>query len=400
MEGNVLTRARTRLPGPLARQLTPQRVTFGGLFTGALLAFLSLGVVVPVLPRYVTGPLAGGDVAVGVVTGAFAFTAVVCRPLAGRLTDVHGRRIVVLVGALLSAFAGLIYFLPAGLAGLVAARLVLGAGEGFVFTAGLTWTADIAPEDGRGRTLGLFGLSIWTALSVGPVIGELLLAAGGYGAVWAFATLAPLAGAAVIARLPDSPPVSPPPERGSWLAREAVRPGVALSCSTVGFSALAGFIVLHLASMGAGHGAAVFTAFAFAVVAQRLLAGRLPDRVGARRTAVGAAAAQAAGLVVIALAPGLPAAVAGALLMGTGFSLLYPSLALMVVEAASEQRRGTALGGFTAFFDIGMGLGAPLVGATVALFGYAAGFWVGAAFALAGALLTAAGGWEREPRAA
>ena len=72
----------------------------------------------------------------------------------------------------------------------------------------------------------------------------------------------------------------------------------------------------------------------------------------------------------------------------------------MVVEAASEQRRGTALGGFTAFFDIGMGLGAPLVGATVALFGYAAGFWVGAAFALAGALLTAAGGWQREPRAA
>lgn len=361
------------------------------MFTGALLSFLGLGAVLPVLPRFVTGPLHGGDVAVGVVIGAFAFTAVVCRPLAGRLTDTRGRRAVLLAGVLLSAVAGALYFLPAGVPGLVFARLVLGAGEGFVFTAGLTWTADIAPQDSRGRTLGLFGLSIWTALSVGPVIGEGLLAAGGYAAVWAFAALSPLAGALVIQRLRDSPVVAAAGGRPPWIAREAVRPGVSLALATVGFAALSGFIVLHLASRGTGHGAAVFTAFAFAVVGQRLLAGRLPDVLGARRTAFGAGLAEAVGLTTIALAESLPAAVAGALVMGTGFSLLYPSLALMVVDAAGDERRGSALGGFTAFFDIGMGLGAPMVGAIVAVAGYAAGFWTGVACALAGAALTAAG---------
>jgi MFS family permease len=376
---------------PPPRWVTPQRLTFAGLFTGALLSFLGLGAVLPVLPRYVTGPLHEGDVAVGVVAGAFAFTAVVCRPIAGRLTDTRGRRTVVLIGVLVSGLAGALYFVPAGVPGLVVARLVLGAGEGFVFTAGLAWTADIAPQDSRGRTLGLFGLSIWTALSIGPVIGEALLATGGYGAVWAFAALAPLAGAAVIQRLPDSPVSGAPDARPPWIAREAVRPGLSLALATVGFAALSGFIVLHLASRGAGHGAAVFTAFAFAVVAQRLLAGRLPDIVGARRTAFAAGLAEAVGLSTIALAESLPAAVAGALVMGTGFSLLYPSLALMVVDAAGDERRGSALGGFTAFFDIGMGLGAPMVGAIVAVAGYAAGFWTGVACALAGAALTAAG---------
>ena len=400
MEGKVFDRARAALPPRLAGRITPNRLAFAGLFGGALMAFLALGAVLPVIPRYVKGPLGAGDVAVGVATGAFSITAVVSRPIAGRLTDSRGRRTVVLAGALLAAVAGALYFLPGGMAGLVAARLVLGCGEACLFTAGLTWTADIAPQRGRGRSLGLFGLSIWTAMSIGPVIGEALLAAGGYRAVWAFATLAPLAGAAVIARLADSPLRAPPGSPRPWIARESLRPGSSLALASVGYAALASFIVLDLADRGAGHGAAVFAAFASAVVGQRLLAGWLPDHVGPRRTAVAAACAEAAGLAVIAVAASVPVAVVGALLMGAGFSLMYPSLALMVVEATAEDRRGSALGGFTAFFDIGFGLGAPLVGVIASVSSYAAGFWAAAGLALAGGALTAVGARGRRRAAA
>ena len=142
-------------------------VAFAGVFIAALLAFLGVGCVLPVLPRYVHGPLAAGDVWVGVVTGAFAFTAVVARPVAGRLADLHGRRVVVLGGALLVAAAGALYFVPAGVPGLLVARLVLGAGEGAVFTAGATWVVDLAPAARRGQAIGLFGLAVWGALSAG-----------------------------------------------------------------------------------------------------------------------------------------------------------------------------------------------------------------------------------------
>ena len=56
--------------------------------------------------------------------------------------------------------------------GLLVARLVLGAGEGAVFTAGATWVVDIAPVARRGQAIGLFGLAVWGALSAGPLIGE------------------------------------------------------------------------------------------------------------------------------------------------------------------------------------------------------------------------------------
>jgi MFS family permease len=92
---------------------------------------------------------------------------------------------------------------------------------------------------------------------------------------------------------------------------------------------------------------------------------------------------EAAGLVVIAGADSLAVAITGALAMGAGFSLLFPSLALLVINRVPEERRGVAMGTFTALFDLGMGIGGPLTGAAAALGGYEAAFVLGAACALA-----------------
>jgi MFS family permease len=381
-----------RAPAPRTPPAARPRAAFLGVFAACLPVFLGLGATVPVLPRYVKGPVGAGDLAVGVVTGAFALTAVLCRPLAGRRADVVGRRVIVIAGALFATLAGVLYFLPLGVPGLVLARLALGAGEGCVFTAGATWTVDLAPPDARGRAIGLFGLSIWSALAVGPLIGAGLQDAAGYHAVWAFAAVVPLVGAVVARALPDSP-VRPGAAAGQrpWVTREALRPGASLALANLGYAAFAAFIVLHLERRGAGHGAAVFTAFAASVVGTRLLAGRLPDVVGPRQTAVGAAAMESAGLAIIALAHSTGTAVAGAVVMGFGFSVLYPSLALMVVDRVGEERRGAALGTFTAFFDVGIGLGAPIAGAIAAAAGYPAAFWAAAGAALLGGMVAAAG---------
>ena len=368
------------MPSPARRS---SRAAFAGIFAVTMLALLGVGAVLPVIPHYVHGRLGDGDVAVGVAIGAFAFTALACRPLAGNLADLRGRRPVVAVASLLAAAAGLLYLVPAGLPGLILARLVLGAGEGSVFTAGATWVVDLAPPGRRGRVIGLYGLAVWTGLSLGPPIGDLLLRVASFDAVWAFAAAAPAIGAAIAFAIPDPHAGAPRRrERGALIARESLRPGAALSLATIGYAAMASFIVLDLHSKGLGHGTAAFTAFAVTVVATRLLAGDLPDRVGPLRCAAGAALVEALGLVLIALASSLPVAIVGAVAMGAAFSTIYPSLSLYVVNRADEARRGAALGTFTAFFDAGVGLGAPLVGAAAALAGYDAAFWLAAACAL------------------
>ena len=91
----------------------------------------------------------------------------------------------------------------------------------------------------------------------------------------------------------------------------------------------------------------------------------------------------AVGLALIALAHSLALALAGAIGMGLAFALIYPSLSLVVVNSVPDSRRGSALGTFTAFFDIGFAVGGPLTGLAASLGGYSAAFWLGSAFALA-----------------
>ena len=355
---------------------------FAGVFAVTFCGLLAVGAVLPVLPRYVHGPLDGGNIAVGVVVGAYAATGLLLRPVAGRLADHRGRRPTVLVGSILVALSGFLYLVPLGIPGLILARLLLGAGEGTVFTAGSAWIVDLAPPERRGRVIGLYGLAVWSALSVGPLIGELLLHASGYTLVWVFAAVMPLFGALIATRLPDPFHPLPKGEHHPLIAREAVLPGTALALASIGYAAIAAFVVLHLDHRGVGHGAAVFGAFATMVVLTRLVGGDLPDRVGPGRVATAAAGAEALGLATIAVATNLPVALLGALAMGAAFSLLYPSLSLIVVSRIPDTRRGAALGTFTAFFDAGVGLGAPLAGIAAALTSYEGAFLLAAAIAL------------------
>jgi MFS family permease len=355
---------------------------FAGLFVVTLLSLTAVGAVLPVIPRFVRGPLDSGNLAVGVAIGAFAFTALAGRPFAGRFADLRGRRPVVVGGSLLAAVAGVLYLVPAGLAGLLVARLVLGAGEGAVFTAGATWVVDLAPPERRGRVIGLYGLAVWSGLSLGPPVGDALYRASGFDAVWIFAAICPLIGALVALRLPD--PHEPPLEREerSLIATESLRPGIGISLANVGYAAMASFIVLDLEAHGSSHGATAFTAFAVTVVLTRLAGGDLPDRIGPLRCAAGAAGVEAVGLALIALAQGLPLALVGAVGMGFAFALLYPSLSLVAISRVPDSRRGSALGTFTAFFDIGVGLGGVLCGLAASLGGYSAAFWLGSAGAV------------------
>jgi MFS family permease len=371
------------------RDWRSQWAAFAGIFIVTNLGLLAVGATLAVLPHYVKDHLDGSDLEVGIVSGAFAFTGIVCRPIAGNIADRRGRKPTVIGGALLAAIAGALYFVPAGIPGLIIARFFLGAGEGTVFTAGSAWNVDMAPEEHRGRMIGLYGLAIWTGLTLGPPIGVLLQHAGGFDLVWAFAAGAPLLGAVIASRLPEQYSPSDAVNRGPFISREALGPGVTFALSVVGFAAVSAFIVLSLDQRGIGHGPEVFSVFAATVVATRLVAGGLPDRIGAARCAVGAALTETVGLVLLGAADSLFVVIVGAIGMGAAFSLLFPSLSLLAINRVGPERRGVAMGTFTASFDLGMLFGSPLVGAAAAIGGYSAAFYVAAIAALACAVFSA-----------
>ena len=362
--------------------LTPQ---FAVVMLAAFAYFIALGALIPTVPRFVQDELGGGGIQVGVGVGSLAVTAALLRPLAGRIGDTHGRRVLAVSGAAVVAVSILCYAAATELWMLVVARLLTGAGEAAMFVGVATAAQDLAPDHRRGEAASYFSVALYGGLAVGPPIGELLVAHG-FTTLW-IVLAACCAGAAVISLwIPPGPTVAVAPHR-SFLQRDALGPGLILFLGLIPFIAFSSFVPLFAEDLGQESVGGVFGLYAGLVLVVRIVGARLPDRLGWRRGSTFALTGVGLGVALVAVWASVPAIWLAAVPLGIGMSLLYPSLFTAVMGAAPESERSHAVGTFSVFFDLSSGFGATLIGGVVSLAGYRGGF--AAAAALAGVGLAA-----------
>jgi MFS family permease len=359
------------------------------LYGGIFFSLLGIGASLATVPFFVLRRLHGGNVAAGAAVAALSVAVVVARPAAGRLADRHGYKVVMLCGTVICVLAGLGYYTANSLGVLVAIRLLHGAGEGTVYTAGAAWLVSLCPANRRGRVVGLYGICMWLGITLGTVAGTVAMRVWGFPAVWGFCAVAALAGFASVAGKQAPPRPQTGGGGGSLLPRAAVMPGLSVSLAALGYAALAAFVSLHMLARGVSNGIAAFDAFGFTYIGVRLFIGNVPDRLGPRLVAFWSAIVEAAGLVIVALATSLVTVVIGGLVIGAGLSLLFPSLALLVINRAPDAQRGAALGAFTSFWDVGIAVGAPASGLIASLANYADIYYVMAVCSVGSALLAA-----------
>jgi len=196
------------------------------------IAFLIIGMAMPVLPLHVHQGLGLGTFIVGLVAGSQFAAALLSRVWAGDNADTRGAKQPVIVGLLMSAVAGLLYLLslrfvrhPGGSAAiLLVGRAVLGAGESFIITGAQTWGLALASPRSMGRVLAWMGTAMFAAFAVGAPIGTTLYGAYGFEAIALATTLLPLATLLLAAPVPRVAPTA--------RSRCAARPTTASSCMT------------------------------------------------------------------------------------------------------------------------------------------------------------------------
>ena len=208
--------------------------------------FTSAGLTIPMTPLFAHGPLGATEIGVGLAVGAFAVTALVLRPYAGRLSDRVGRRPLLVGGALGFAVVLAAHALVSSLPALIALRLLLGVAEAFFFVAGFAAVADLAPPGRAGEAISINSLSLYLGIAFGPLIGQVLLESGGYGAAWLGGALLALLAAGLASRIPEtaSPAVAdagPTP----FFHRAALAPSVALFTGIVGMGGFLAFVAIH-----------------------------------------------------------------------------------------------------------------------------------------------------------
>ena len=136
--------------------------------------------------------------------GSFSLTTLLLRPWLGRWTDRHGRRTLLVGGAVAFALVTTAHLLVDSVWALVLVRLLLGAAEACYFVAGFAALADLAPPARAGEALSLNSLALYTGIAVGPLLGQGLQSAGGYAAAWLGASGVVALAAVLAAAVPET----------------------------------------------------------------------------------------------------------------------------------------------------------------------------------------------------
>jgi MFS family permease len=367
------------------RLVTPQ---FALLGFAALAYFFADGLLVPAVPLYVTGPLAGDDVSVGIAVGSFSLSALLLRPWAGRLADRRGRSIVMLGGGLVFAASVAGYSLADGIGLLVVLRLLTGVGEAFFFVGAVTAMSDLAPAERRGEAISLFSLSLYAGLALGPPIGEAVVAALGFATVWAISTGAAVLAVVLAVRVGDTREPGPLAPGVRLIHPAAVVPAILLLALVWGMAGFLAFVPLYALDLGLPGSGFLLFVFAAIVIVIRSVGARIPDRLGAVRSVRLALLCAAGGLTIIGSWRAVPGLVSGTVVLGVGVALGTPAIMMLALENVPATERGSAMGTVSMSIDLALGLGPATFGLVAAELDRGSGFLVAALVAGSGLALT------------
>ena len=350
---------------------------------------LTIGMLLGTLPLYAEGPLEAGAVGVGLAVGALSITAVLFQPIAGRVGDLRGRRILVISGSLVVAGSVAAYTIADTLAILVALRLATGIGEALIFVGAATIVTDVAPAGRRGEAISIYSLGLWAGLAVGPFLGEVVLGDDRYDAVWLTGAACALAAALLGLALPETRPRDVGQHEARLVHPGAIRAGLVLVASVFGFAGFGAFVALYARELGLDGAGEAFLVFAVVVVAIRIFGRTIPDRLGSKRASGTALALLAVGLTTIGLWNEPAGLFAGTVVFAAGQALAFPALLMLAVDGTPLAERSSVIGTFTACADLGFAAGALILGGVAALAGYDSVFLAAALASVAGAFLLA-----------
>lgn len=327
---------------------------------GLLLLFTAFYMLYPTLPLFIL-EIGGNESHAGLIMGAFMLASVVFRPFIGGLIDLYGRRAFLIPGVILFALSMFAYQWISGILILVLIRVIHGISWGMSTTSFLTSITDIIPSNRRGEGLGWASMAMTLSMAIGPVIGVWLV--DHYSHQHVFLSGFFLAILALILIIQTPIPFHRKENNVSFVFfdRSLTFVGISTFLFFFSYGGITTYIPLYAASIEFNSGT-FFLIFAASLIVSRPLSGKLADKYGYSQVIIPALCITIGSLLIIGTVSGSLGIILAAILYGIGFGSTQPALQATTIRLVSSNRTGVANASFSTSADLGIGLGAIVLG--------------------------------------
>jgi len=384
------------VPGPeIAPLETTQRRTLVFVFLTVFLDLLGAGILIPIMP-YLVRQFRTDALTVGMLSVAFSAAQFLAAPPLGALSDRIGRRPVLLLSILGSAFGYFLFGWAGSLSVMFVARIIDGATGGNISTAMAAIADTSAPKD-RAKNFGIIGMAFGLGFIIGPALGGILSKISLQAPAYAAGCVALFTTVFGYFFFPETLPAERR-KRGAITLTESnplrsvaaalARPEIRMFLFALFFLnfAFAGLqtnfsnYTLERYQFGPDDNA---WAFAFIGVLAALMQGvvvrKLMPILGERTMAIHGFLLFFAGFLLVAYAPTALWIFPGIAAIAIGSSFTNPTLNAMISQRSSASEQGSILGTTQSVLSLTRVAGPAWAGLVFDRFGPSSPYWTGAA---------------------
>ena len=348
------------------------------------IAFIDTHLLIPVISLYASSIGAGVGM-IGLIVGLYSITNTPANILFGRVIDKRGYRTPLIIGLLGDAIGMFLYSLCRSPIRLALVRALHGTTGGLAGPATMAIAGKHAPEEQKGRTMALYGISLAGATLIGYGVSGILASRLGYESVFYFGSGTLLIGALLASMMPgvEGAPSTEAKmssgdvkKTGSLFRRRAlIGPYSSIFAMYFAFGGLVTLLPLHISSleMEALHFGILLSIFTIVFILLQFPSGHLSDKVGRRMPTLAGLCLTVISLIMLPIMDTFITLAIAMALYGAAYALVFPSISALLVDHTSLEERGRATGIFHALLTAGVAVGAPVMGWVATFTGTALG---------------------------
>jgi MFS family permease len=366
------------------------------LLLSNLFLFLALEMLLPTLPIFASDKGAN-DTQVGLIVAFFTFSAVFMRFFVGIASNFLSRRALLILGVIICFIGTLSYLAAATVVVMLLLRIVHGIGFGLSTTLYGTMASDVIPARRRGEGMGFFGTGNAIAISLGPFMGIWLMEQHGFSALFIAGAVILLLAVLFTLFVKADPSttdvkqtkldvqakaesIAPTPFINRFIEPKALVPSFFIMLIGLAFGGVISFITLFGVEAGVQNIGYFFLVIAISEFLIRFVSGRIFDTRGRFWVLFPSAVLCLIGSVLLYYTHSIGMLLVSAVFYGAGLGAVFPALQAWVIDRVEPHRRGEATATFYNSFDLGIGIGAIVLGMVATWTNYATMYLLSSVF--------------------